>query len=77
MIATVTNQGKIRRMIVDEVFNSNKLIEFLGALTKDAGCKVFLILDNLWVHTWTPTFAKLSIDDFKKVKIAAIHPDFM
>jgi hypothetical protein len=27
-------------------------------------------------HTWTPTFAKLSIDDFEKVKIAAIHPDF-
>jgi hypothetical protein len=26
-------------------------------------------------YTWTPTFAKLSIDDFEKVKIAAIHPD--
>jgi hypothetical protein len=26
---------------------------------------------------WTPTFAKLSIDDLEKVKIAAIHPDFM
>jgi hypothetical protein len=29
------------------------------------------------VLTWTPTFAKLSFGDFKKVKIAAIHPDFM
>jgi len=28
------------------------------------------------IHTWTPTFAKLSIGDFEKVKIAAIHPDF-
>jgi len=28
-------------------------------------------------HTWTPTFAKLSIDDFEEVKIAAIHPDFV
>jgi hypothetical protein len=28
------------------------------------------------LHTWTPTFAKLSINDFEKVKIAAIHPDF-
>jgi hypothetical protein len=27
-------------------------------------------------HKWTPTFAKLSIDDFEKVKIAAIQPDF-
>lgn len=29
------------------------------------------------LHTWTPTFAKLSIHDFEKVQIAAIHPDFV
>ena len=29
------------------------------------------------VHTWTPTFAKLLFHDFEKVKIAAIHPDFV
>ena len=50
MIATVTNQGKTRWMIIDEVFNADKLIEFLAALIKDAGRKVFLILDNLRVH---------------------------
>lgn len=50
MIATVTNQGKTRWMIIDEAFNADKLIEFLGALIKDAGRKVFLILDNLRVH---------------------------
>ncbi|MFO7543263.1 MAG: IS630 family transposase [Thiobacillus sp.] len=50
MIATVTNQGKTRWMIIDEAFNSDKLIEFLEALIKDAGRKVFLILDNLRVH---------------------------
>ena len=33
-----------------EAFNSDKLIEFLDALIKDAGKKVFLILDNLRVH---------------------------
>lgn len=27
-------------------------------------------------HIWTRTFAKLSIDDFEKVKIAAIQLDF-
>lgn len=27
-------------------------------------------------HTWSPLFAKHSIDDGKKVEIAAIHPDF-
>ena len=50
MIATVTNQGKTRWMIIDEAFDAEKFIEFLTALIKDAGKKVFLILDNLRVH---------------------------
>jgi len=50
MIATVTNQGKTRWMIIDDAFDAGKLIEFLQALIKDAGKKVFLILDNLRVH---------------------------
>ena len=50
MIATVTNQGKTRWMIIDEAFDADKLIEFLQALIKDAGKKIFLILDNLRVH---------------------------
>ena len=50
MIATVTNQGKARWMIIDEAFNADKLIEFLQASVRDAGKKVFLILDNLRVH---------------------------
>ena len=50
MIATVTNQGKTRWMIIDEAFDAERLIEFLQALIKDAGRKVFLILDNLRVH---------------------------
>lgn len=50
MIATVTNQGKARWMIIDETFDADKFIEFLHALIKDAGKKVFLILDNLRVH---------------------------
>lgn len=54
MIATVTNQGKTRWMIIDEALNSDKLIEFLEALIKDAGKKVFLILDNLRVHHSKP-----------------------
>jgi len=57
MIATVTNQGKARWMIIDEAFNSDKLIEFLEALIKDAGRKVFLILDNLRVHHSKPVKA--------------------
>lgn len=50
MIATVTNQGKTRWMIIEEAFDAEKLIEFLQALIKDADKKVFLILDNLRVH---------------------------
>lgn len=54
MIATVTNQGKARWMIIDEAFNADRLIEFLAALIKDASKKVFLILDNLRVHHSKP-----------------------
>ncbi len=57
MIATVTNQGKARWMIIDEAFNADKLIEFLDALMKDSGKKVFLILDNLRVHHSKPVKA--------------------
>lgn len=50
MIATVTIQGKTRWMIIDEAFDAAKIIEFLQALIKDLGKKVFLIWDNLRLH---------------------------
>jgi len=59
MISTVTNQGKTRWMIIEEAFNSDRLIEFLEALIKDADRKVFLILDNLRVHHSKPVKAWL------------------
>jgi transposase len=60
MIATVTNQGKARWMIIDEAFNADKLIEFLGALVKDADKKAFLTLDNLRAHHAKPVKAWLA-----------------
>lgn len=57
MLATVTNRGKTRWMIIDDAFNSDRLIEFLGALIKDTRRKVFLILDNLRVHHSKPVKA--------------------
>lgn len=60
MISTVTNQGKARWMIVEESFNSDKLIEFLASLIKDTQSKVFLILDNLRVHHSKPVKAWLA-----------------
>lgn len=50
MIASVTNQGKTRWMIIDEAFDAEKPIEFLQAMIKGTGKKVILILDHLRVH---------------------------
>jgi transposase len=54
MISTVTNRGKCRWMMIDGSFNSDRLIEFMQLLVKDAGRKVFLVLDNLRVHHSKP-----------------------
>jgi transposase len=50
---------KARWMIIDGAFNHEKPIEFFEALAKDAGRKVFLILDNLSVHHCKPVKAWL------------------
>jgi transposase len=50
LIAAVTNQGKVRFMIYAGALTPRHLIVFLRRLIKDAGRKVFLILDNLNVH---------------------------
>lgn len=60
IIATVPHQGKARWMIIDEAFNADRLIEFLERLVKDAGRKVFLILDNLREHHSKPVKACLA-----------------
>jgi len=50
MISSITNQGQVRFMFYRDNMNSKRLIEFMRRLPKDAGRKVFLILDNLKVH---------------------------
>jgi len=60
MISTVTNQGNARWMIVDDVFNADRLIEFLNEQIMDALKKIFLILDNLRVHHSKPVKAWLA-----------------
>jgi transposase len=50
MISAINNQGKVRFMMYRDAMNSELLIKFMTRLTKDAGRKVFLILDNLRVH---------------------------
>ena len=41
-------------MIIDCALDADKFFEFLQALIKDAGKKVFLILDNLRVQLSLP-----------------------
>jgi len=50
MISSITNQGKVRFMIYEDTMDAAMLIRFMERLIKDAGRKVFLILDNLRVH---------------------------
>ena len=54
MISSVNNQGKCHWMIIDGVFNADRLIEFMGSLVKDVPRKVFLVMDNLKVHHCKP-----------------------
>ena len=50
IISTVTNQGKVRWKLFKGAMNADILIDFFQRLIRDAGRKVFLILDNLRVH---------------------------
>ena len=50
LISSITNQGKVRWMVYDGALNAKILLRFFRRLIKDAGRKVFLILDNLRVH---------------------------
>lgn len=50
MVSAITNQGKVRFMMYTDTMNCKLLIKFMQRLIKDAGRKVFLILDNLRVH---------------------------
>jgi hypothetical protein len=50
VISAVSNKGELRWMVLDGAITAAMLIIFLGRLIRDAGGKVFLILDRLRVH---------------------------
>jgi transposase len=50
MISAVSDRGLMRFMLYDGALNVDRFIAFLRRLVKDAGRKVFLIVDNLRVH---------------------------
>ena len=60
VISTVTNKGQMRWKAFDGALNSDILIDFMRRLVKDAGRKVYLILDNLRVHHSKPVKAWLA-----------------
>jgi transposase len=57
MISAVSNRGLMRFMLYDGALNADRFITFLRRLTKDAGQKVVLIVDNLRVHHAKPVKA--------------------
>jgi transposase len=50
LISAVTNRGELRWMVLDSAIKPPDLLRFLARLVRDAGQKVFLILDRLPVH---------------------------
>lgn len=50
MISAVSNRGLMRFMLYDGALNVQSFLTFLRRLIKDAGQKIFLIVDNLKVH---------------------------
>lgn len=50
MISAINNQGLLRFMLYEQTMTARILLKFMKRLIKDAGKKVYLILDNLKVH---------------------------
>jgi transposase len=50
LISAISNKGVLRWMVLERAITAPLLIRFLARLVRDAGQKVFLILDRLRVH---------------------------
>lgn len=50
LVSAVTNKGELRWMVLDGAVKAPGLLRFLARLVRDAGRKVFLVLDRLPVH---------------------------
>jgi transposase len=50
LLSAVANKGELRWMVVEGAVKAPDLIRFLRRLVRDAGRKVFLILDRLQAH---------------------------
>lgn len=77
VISSVTNKGVMRWKIFDGALNADILIDFLKRLVKDAGRKVYLILDNLKVHHSKPVKAWLAehVDQIEVFYLPSYSPE--
>ena len=50
MISSLTNQGKLRFMIYEGALKAPIFLNFLRRLVREAGRKLFVIVDNLPLH---------------------------
>lgn len=77
VISSVTNKGVMRWKIFDGALNAAILIDFLKRLVKDAGRKVYLVLDNLKVHHSKPVKAWLAehVDEIEVFYLPSYSPE--
>jgi transposase len=77
MISAVSNRGLMRFMLYDGALNAARFITFLRRLTKDAGQKVVLIVDNLKVHHAKPvkSWAAAHAHEIELCYLPAYAPD--
>jgi transposase len=77
MISAVSNRGLMRFMFYEGALNADRFIAFLRRLTKDAGQKVFLIVDNLKVHhaAKVKTWVAAHVHEIELFYLPAYAPD--
>ena len=77
MISAVSNRGLMRFMFYEAALNADRFIAFLRRLIKDAGQKVFLIVDNLKVHhaSKVKTWAAAHAHEIELFYLPAYAPD--
>ncbi len=73
MLSAISKRGKLRFMLYKDNMTSNKLIDFMSRLIKEADKKVFLILDNLRVHHSTKVKKWLS-ERIDKIEVFYLPP---
>ena len=73
MISALTNEGKLRFMLYMETMTTVLLIMFLQRLIREAGHKIYVIMDNLRVHH-SKKFTEWLKKNEDKIKVYYLPP---